>query len=668
MKKRARKVLSLLLKSSDYVTAKELAESLSTSRRGIMYSIDMLDDELAAAGLSITERVTNKGIRIVPEELGRVGSYLESGVDDELLDFTDAHDRRFFLLFSFLCIGVGVTVESLSEQMGTSTRTVSHEIGALRALLQRQNLEIVYEKKDGYRIDGNVFTIRNLFSQLMAPACPTEGPAELAASFAGLYELAGRTPEPALSAEKLGEIGRMLSDMIPAHYTGKANRVIFQHLAIALACCSQESRLEFSNADKAFLKRSVSYDIARVIRLKAQEIAGVSLNECEDCYIAALLQSFPTRTATNDAQNYPFEIEVLVQNLILNVGETYQYDFNGDPDLFEDIVGHVIPLVYRVLFNSQNTNPLLGEIVEKYARLNMAVREALAGIETYAGAAITDDECSLLTLYFASSIEKMSNESDDKARVIVVCNEGNAVSRLLQYKLINAFNVDVIAAVAGSDVYRTVEENRPIDLVVSVIELDQSRLSSVQFLKVTPLLSDSDFDQLSRKLRQRTFLAPEPEEHGASLVDLLAPSCFEVLPQASDMDSLIEAGGRLLYCAGLCDEEYPAQMVAAAHCFGPLTTILIAPGIIMPHAGISEHVHRTGFSFVRIRKPVTVNGKEVTCALSLCTRNKRINQRAIQQFGILLGRTSFMKRVNDVETHGELVSLIEDCLKEAERK
>ena len=88
----------------------------------------------------------------------------------------------------------------------------------------------------------------------------------------------------------------------------------------------------------------------------------------------------------------------------------------------------------------------------------------------------------------------------------------------------------------------------------------------------------------------------------------------------------------------------------------------------MPHAGISDHVYRTGFSFVRVREPVMVNGSRVTCALSLCTRSKNINQRAIQQFGLLLGRSSFMDHVNNVETYDQLVSLIDKCLEEAERK
>lgn len=668
MKKRVLNLLSLLTASAGFMTAAELAESLGTSRRGVMYSLDALDEELASAGLSITERITNKGIRIVPEERGRAKGLVETSAVDETLDFTDRRDRRLFLLFSFLCIGSGVTTECLCEQMAVSSRTVSNDVKALRELLAKHNLELFYDKRGGYSVKGSAFTARNLFVKWLMMTCPTSNTASLAASLENLYGYAEGVHSGILGAEELAQIAQMLGDVVPVRYTKNALRVLFLHLLVALMCAGKNDGHGITDTDKDFLERGVSFDVARILCLRAQEITGIRMSGDEGYYIATLLQSLPTDSSGDTAQNYPFEIEVIAQGLILDVGESYQYDFGADCELFRLIVDHLIPLVYRVLFNCQSKNPLLGEIVGKYARLNESVRGCMDGIETYTGSSVTDDECSYLTLYFASSIEKMSNREGKKSRVVVVCNAGNAVSRLLQYRLTNMFNVDVIASVAESDVYGVVLSERPIDLVVSVVDLDQLRLGSVEYLKVGALLSDEDVGRLRGKLRQRVFMKPEPASEGASLIDLLAPSCFQVIARVEDMDGLIEAGGRLLNRAGLCDEEYPSQMVSTAHLFGPLTTILIAPGIIMPHAGISDHVYRTGFSFVRVREPVMVNGSQVTCALSLCTRNKNINQRAIQQFGLLLGRSAFMDRINDVETYGQLVSLVNECLAEAERK
>lgn len=668
MRKKTRKLLNTLLVQEDFKTAKDLAESLAMSRRSLMSSLDNLDDELAARGLAITERVTNKGIRLAPEEREDAARVLREDANNEILDFTDSSDRRFFLLFCFLCVQREITVELMAEAMATSARTVSNDIGALRECLVSQNISLEYDKRNGYEVAGNAFTVRNLLVQWMSASCETATTGDLARSVAGLYELMGSVPRGTLGASELSELFSTISDVVPNHYSRAANRVLLLHLLAAVLCNGRTDSFGFSDSDKAFLKKSVSFDIARILCLRASKLTGVAMNEDEDCYIATLLQSLPTNTEINDPQNYPFEVEVLVQQLIVDVSDGYAFDFSNDSELFGVIVGHVIPLIYRVLFNSQNDNPLLGEVAEKYARLNEVVRKSLAGLESYAGAPITDDECSFITLYFASSIEKMANSCTERARVIVVCNSGNAVSRLLQYKLVNAFNVEIVDTLAERDLYAALQVHTGIGLVVSVVELDPARLDGVPYLLVSPLLSDRDMNHLGRRLRARTFVKPDEQEAGPELLDLITSERFEVLDGVADMDALIREGGRLLHESGLCDAEYPDQMVSAAHCFGPMTTILIAPGIIMPHAGISEHVARTGFSFVRIREPIVVNGSSVTCALSLCTRNKKINQRGIQQFGLLLGRSSFMERVGEVNDFDSFAELVKKCLEEAERK
>lgn len=305
----------------------------------------------------------------------------------------------------------------------------------------------------------------------------------------------------------------------------------------------------------------------------------------------------------------------------------------------------------------------------KYGRLQSVVRDSLAELERYVGTPVSEDECAFFTLYFASSVEKLANALQGRARVVIVCNAGNAVSRLLQYKLVNAFSLDVVATTAAADLASTLAAAGSVDLVVSAVDVDPAICGDVPLLRVTPFLSEDDYQRLGRYLGRRVFaLGEESSPTGDGLLDLLSPSCFEVLDCVDDMDELIARAGDLLFRAGLCDEEYPRQMISAAHCFGPLTTILIAPGIIMPHAGISEHVLGTGFSFVRVERPVVVNGREVTCALALCTRDKKLNQRAIQQVGDLLSRSDFMKRVNGAGTYEEFAQLVTMCLEEAERK
>ena len=672
MKKRAHTAVRRLLGEDGYVTSRELAAALGLSKRMLLQALDEVDDFLAASGLSRTERVPNRGIRIVPVERETVAQALEEGFGfEDVLDLTRSEDRRFFLLFSFLCAAGRATTESLAEKMATSVRTVSNDVSVLRRELAAQSLRLEYDKRSGYRVVGGAFSVRAMLVGELQRTCPAESTRDVAFVLRGLYQLAGCLPPFALSG--LGTLFRSLEDVLPAHYERSVCRTLLLHLVMLAAERPSPRTCGFTDADRAYLARCVGFELARFLRMRAETTLGVRIREDEDYYLTVLLQSMPVTTSEAERQNYPFELEVLAQKLILSVGEAYGYDFRSDEELFRIIVGHLIPFVYRLQFNAQITNPLLEDIMGKYGRLHEAVREAVVELERFCDAKVSDDECSLFTLYFASSIEKLSNVRSYRARVVIVCNAGNAVSRLLQYKLVNAFNVTVAACVAERDLDAALAEARAgvgqIDLVVGVVDIDEARLGGVPFLRVTPFLSDDDYERLGTRLGKRMFVEWRAgEEPGRSLLELLGSSCFEVRERASDMDELIGMGGRLLERAGFCDEEYPRQMVSAAHCFGPLTTILIAPGIIMPHAGISEHVLRTGFSFVLLREPVVVNGKEVRCALSLCTRNKLINQKAIQQVGLLLRTDEFMSRIDGVKTYEEFARLVTECLDTAEGK
>ena len=672
MKKRTYSIIRRLLREERFISSRELGGELGLSKRMLLSVLDDADELLVGAGLSRVERVPNRGVRLVPSEREAIGAALEARPSfDDVINVSDAADRRFFLLFVFLFIDARATTDLLAHQLQTSVRTVSNDIRILRGELGGQGISLAYDKRQGYQVQGSTFAIRNYVVGELRRSCPMDSTRDVALVLQGLYQLAACVPPFTLTG--LGELFRLLDDVLGGLFERDVCRTVLLHLVSMAAEREPLTSDPFSEADRAYLEKSANYELARFIRMQAQGILGVELSEEQDYYLVVLLQSMPATTADKDRANYPFELEVAAQKLILSVSETYGCDFRDDDELFRIIVGHLIPLMYRLQFNAQITNPLLGTIVGKYGKLHSAVRVGMVELERLSGMTVSDDECSFFTLYFASSIEKLANARSWHARVLVVCNAGNAVSRLLQYKLINAFNVQVIGTCSEAEVEGVLERERKsgsaVDLVIGVVDVARERLADAPFLRVAPFLGEQDYERLGSYLGKRVFAPVEPgDEPGRGLLELLDPNCFCVLERVGSMDELIEAGGALLCRAGLCDEDYPRQMVSAAHCFGPLTTILIAPGIIMPHAGISEHVLRTGFSFVRLEQPIQVNGQKVFCALSLCTRNKLINQRAIQQVGMLLRGTRFMEGVDKASSWDEFSCLVNYCLAEAEGK
>lgn len=705
MKKRVFVMLRQLVAAGGYLSAERLASELGLSKRAALYALDEADRLLEARGLAALERIPGTGIRIADDSRPRVQEFLDEMWEDQSpIDVAASSDRRLFLLFAFMCSEGRHTTDSLAAGLGVSVRTISNDISVLRSSLERQRCKLTYERSCGYRVVGNEFSRRCQLIAGLQDACPVRGARGLSSFVNEMGRLVDRTcsqgsgrdeahgaagpssSNELVSEDRLIELERVLEGVLPGVYERDIRHIVLMNLVVATIERRQNLSWGLTAEDCEHLRGSASFELARFVVAKASELLNRKLGEDESYYMGMLLQPLPQ--GTREVGKYPFDLEVVAQKLIAQVEEGYGFDFSRDAELPGMIVAHLMPLTYRMLFKMQIANPLVGEVASKYGRLHAQVREAMGEVERFVGSPVREDEAAFLTLYFASSVEKLANVRDGAARVVVVCNAGTAVSRLLQYRLANAFNVDVITAVSEQGLYELFDSPRrpsgeggdvrlaggvvgatpSVDLIVSIIDVDERRCAGVPVLKVSPFLSDEDYELLGRRLARKQGTAILGSDEGLSLLELLAPKSFCIRERVADMDELIKLGGGLLAEDGLCDEEYPREMVRMAHSFGPLTTILIAPEIIMPHAGISDHVYKTGFSFVRLAEPVEVNGKQVRCAISLCTRDKRINQRAIQQLGILLRGERFIREVVRVNTFAQLSNLVSECLKgEAER-
>ena len=665
MKKRVLLLVKRLLDADGFVTADWLAQDLGLSKRSVLYALDEVDRLLAANGLGEVEREPGKGVRL-PQPLRATAAGLLEGAweADNPIDAAVASDRRLYLGFSFMCVDVRQTTESLAAQLDVSVRTVSNDIARLRSDLLKGGIDLVYDRASGWRMLGNEFSRRGWLISFLQDSCLLRGARDLAALVNGMGRLA-KPGHVLLEEEGLGELVRVVEGVLPGAYERDIRHVVLMSLVVAALERSEPLAWGLTDGDRVSLAGTASFELARFLVTKTEECLGRTLDEGEPYYIAMLLQSLPMAPQDAEWGDYPFDLGVVAQKLIGRVGEGYGFDFSSDPELLNSIVLHLMPLTYRMLFRMQISNPLVGDVVAKYGRLHAQVRGALGEVERLAGVPMREDEAAFLTLYFASSIEKLALAGGERPRIAVVCNAGNAVSRLLQYRIGNAFKVEVVAATSERGLYDLLGTgDAAVDYIVSIVELDEARCRGVPVLRVSALLDDADLELLGKHLVRRACGAKDEGEEAPGLLDLLAPGRFLVRPEVSGMDELITLGGQLLARSGLCDDEYPRQMVTMAHSFGPLTTILIAPGIIMPHAGVSEHVYKTGFSFVVLERPVEVNGRPVRCALSVCTRSKRINQRAIQQLGILLRGERFMREVLRVTSFGQLAGLITDCLEE----
>lgn len=667
---KSKRLLDALFTQDGYSTLKELGLRLGMGRRSVQHALDALDVHLAAQGLPLVRRVAGRGVRLDDDAHDALAlrSMISPDVRETVIyQFADNPLRRLLTLFAFACSEKRIGAEALADMEEVSERTVRNDIQDLREYLSFSGVTLEADHKLGYRLCGDEFVVRNLLVREISGIKDAE-------TVPGLYQLVEALyrvifgHELTFSSTDLEELNRYIVDLLPGGYDHAICRALILHVLVIVMRGSDAGGVSCAPCDRELLTRTSGYEIARLLRTKASELLRLNISEDEDWGLALLLKALPAPFYQDGQDGYPFEFEVVAQKLIASVKEGYGFDFSVDADLLGPIVHHLASLSYRMLFNAQTKNPMMGEIVQKYGRLHSVVRAALADMERATGRSITEDEIAFLTLYFASSIEKVASERRSSSSIVIVCNSGNAVSRLLQYRLMAAFSVRVQATSSTQGLEQVLLEGERPDLIVTVVDLNPKACQGIPVVKVSPLLTGEDFRALEQHLVHVDAAEGLAVEEGMGLLDLVDENRFALDVPVTRLDDLIRAGGNLLCDGGLCDKEYVLDMVTAAHGFGPLTTILIAPDLIMPHAGITDHVYKTGFSFVRTAHPVSANGKPVLYALSLCTRDKRINQFAIKQLSLLLRGGDFLAGLRVIKNYQEFCGLITTCLKQAERE
>ncbi len=667
MKKYVFKIICQLLKEADFITSSELAEKVNINPRSLRLLFDEADDYLTAHQQSKLERIPNRGIRIREKEKHRVEGILIMDYHAyDILDFSILEDRQLFLLFLLLSSHEKLNIEPLASKMDVSVRTISNDMNQLRHTLEELGAQLVFDKRNGYSLQGGLFVVRNKLLHDLKKEFEIHSVMDLMFVFSGLYRL---NHEVFILQDNqcVLKLKELLDDILPGSYSGEFKLVIVFYLLLLVLSADTLHDSDFNEQELTSLRQSYHYELAKILRLKTNELLLAQLTSEEDYFLTILLRSMPCNPIGNDEQNYPFEMEVLAQKIIQLVSDEQQFDFKADGELFYIIVNHLIPMVYRLMFNCQITNPLIKEIQSKYGELHRCVCKAMEIVTQFCNRSVSNDESSFFTLYFASSIEKLTDVRQKKLRVLIVCNSGNAVSRLLQYKLINMFNINVADVTSERNLYDRLLM-KDIDLIVSVVEVDEKRCLGIPCVRISALMQKADYERLEVYLHKRLSVSKNGQSlQKNGLLDLLVKQNFAICEQVNSFDELIVESGRLLEVNGYCDEEYTRQMVTVAHRFGALTHIMIAPGIILAHAGISEHVSKVGFSFVRLKQAIMVNGKPVMGAFALCTTEKQLHQTAIQELALLFNQPRFLNEVCNVESYEAFAQLVNECLKHGRR-
>jgi mannitol operon transcriptional antiterminator len=183
----------------------------------------------------------------------------------------------------------------------------------------------------------------------------------------------------------------------------------------------------------------------------------------------------------------------MIKNLIHAVSTELHVNLRNDFSLFQGLLAHMIPSIFRLRHNMGLYNPLTEDIKRKYPVLFMAVSNSLE--KEFKNVKFPEDDISFIVLHFGSALVLREEELNFKA--LVVCPTGIATSKILASRIkqefieIGSIDTKSIKEIPNADLQQ-------YDLIISTVRLPFFELD---YFLVTPLLKKEEIEAIQTFLK-----------------------------------------------------------------------------------------------------------------------------------------------------------------------
>lgn len=157
------KILELIsvLLINPKIDVRELTDKIGVSENQLRYLLKNINVLLKDKNLKSIERKNNK---LTEFELSELSELIRSLKKDRFY----SKDERIQLLVALLIIQPDyISLDYLSFELQVSKNTVLRDLSFVKKQLDINNLELTYERNEGYQIVGNEFLIRNSLKKLL---------------------------------------------------------------------------------------------------------------------------------------------------------------------------------------------------------------------------------------------------------------------------------------------------------------------------------------------------------------------------------------------------------------------------------------------------------------------------------------------------------------------
>ena len=671
---RETEILNNLIKGEKY-NFKLISEKYGVSDRAARYYINNIDSILQLLDYKITKKVKNSIYLDTNQDFKSLFEILEK------IHKLSIEDRIDILKLILFFDEKGLNITKICKELEISRTTIKKDLKLISEEFKIQEIELIYKNVDGYHINGNfqkilikkIELLEKLFDSLN-----DQNFSKVIKTKVFHYFFKYIKQKNIENAKKIiVEIEKVMFLNINEESYNKIFSYVLLLLNFEKDC---ENKKDFTA--KKFLIHTEEYKkIEKILQkiLNKNEIKSEMLIEITDLIMGININSLKN----NSFEDWINE-ELIIKKMISKVSKIVKTDLTRDEILYNGLLYHIKPAMYRIKNNIQITNSVFQELILEKDPILEVVNRAIEEIESLFEVKFPEDEIALMGFHIKASIER--NTSEKTKKVILICGLGYGSSKVLEQSLKENYDLDIVDVLPYYLIKTSMPNYKNIDLILSTIDLEETY--DIPVIKINPLLKEQDFILLSKYgirknitkislkqimdiIKNNTTITDEYKlindlknklenkiiddlsEAGIILKKMLNKNNVQFVNKVSDWKEAITKAGNILQKNGFIKQEYIEEMIKLIEKHGAY--IIIEEGMAIPHAPISKNVLKTGISLLIVKEKVLFpNGKGANIFLSFATTNKTEHLGILNDLFELITKYNFIEKISKITEYEEL--------------
>lgn len=547
------RVLGILVRERDWITAGTLADLLGVTPRSIRSYVTALNARAAGA--------------VESGPLGyRAGAEAAVTLRDHPTDAGTPRDRLHTIVRALLAGDEGIDVFETADRLFVSPATLESDLARVRGLLGATEL-VLERSASRARLVGSEAAQRRLLSRLVHDEMD-EGAFDLSALRRTLGE---ESVAPRAFGQFKAELVARLSEL--GYYVNEFGIAdVLMHIAISADRVSLGRALD----EAATTPTDAQAAIARVIDELAQEHLGVRLGTGDTIHLATIVLTRIVAPGAADSARTPLdaEVEQVVSEVVAEAASEFLVDILA-PEFVQRLSLHVQNLRLRARENAWSRNPLTRSLKSTYPMIFDVAVYIASRLQERLDIPLLDDEIAYIAMHVGGQLER-SRRSDNLLTATIVCPGYYELHELLRSSVDRSLG----QAIEVVDVETRVDPDWAgidTDLVLTTID---APVSGERIVRIQPFLTPSDIERVQavagriRRGRRLARLRAELERY------FDASSFVRGLDASNGEEGVIRQLGGLLVDRGVIDADYVERAIEREH----LSSTAFTDALAVPHA------------------------------------------------------------------------------------